>query len=78
MELNKIKFKEVRDTFPAENRRVFALVEKAISEASVQEIRRTPEGAAAYDSQDALTFLALAMKLHDNLQHCLPERSDAG
>ena len=64
-ELYKIRFKEVNETFPQENRKVFQLVEKAMSEASVDDVKRTEEGAKAYDGRDAFTFLRLAMETHD-------------
>ena len=61
----KIRFKEVNETFPQENRKVFQMVEKAISEASVDDIKRTEEGARAYAARDAFQFLQLAMETHD-------------
>ena len=64
LELYKIRFKEANETFPHENRKVFQAVEKAMSETSVDDLKRTVEGAAAYASRDAFTFLKLAMEAH--------------
>ena len=64
LELYKIRFKEANETFPHENRKAFQAVEKAMSETSVDDLKRTVEGAAAYASRDAFTFLKLAMEAH--------------
>ena len=74
-ELYKIRFKEVNETFPLENRKVFALVEKSISEASVDDIKRTPDGLKAYEARDAFAFLQLAMELHDYVPAQISDRA---
>ena len=57
--------KEVNELFPQENRKVFAMVERAMSDASIEDVKRTPAGATAYEKQDALCFLRAAMEVHD-------------
>ena len=74
-EFYKIKFKEVNETFPQENRKVFQMVEKAMSEASVEDVKRTEEGAKAYDARDAFTFLRLAMDTHDFVPAQISDRA---
>ena len=41
------------------------MVEKAISDASVEGLKRTKEGAVEHASRDAFTFLKLAMEAHE-------------
>ena len=74
-EMYKIRFKEVNETFPQENRKVFQMVEKAISEASVDDIKRTEEGAKAYAARDAFQFLQLAMETHDFVPAQISDRA---
>ena len=74
-EAYKVKFKEVNETFPHENRKVFAMLEKSMSEASVEDVKRTPEGARAYEQQDAFTFLRLAMESHDFVPAQISDRA---
>ena len=74
-ELYKIRFKEVNETFPQENRKVFQLVEKAMTEASVEDVKRTEEGAKAYDARDAFAFLRLAMETHDFVPAQISDRA---
>ena len=75
LELYKIRFKEANETFPHENRKSFQAVEKAMSEASVDDLKRTVEGAAAYASRDAFTFLKLAMEAHDFVPAQISDRA---
>ena len=75
LELYKIKLKNIHDTFPKENRKIFSLLEHAISDASVEDIRRTEQGAKAYEEQDALTFLNLAMETHDYIPTQISDRA---
>ena len=75
LELYKIKFKEVNETYPHENRKVFQMVEKAMSDASVDDLQRTKEGAAAHASRDAFTFLKLAMETHDFVPAQISDRA---
>ena len=75
LELYKIKFKEVNETYPHENRKVFQMVEKAMSDASVDDLKRTTEGAAAHASRDAFTFLRLAMEAHDFVPAQISDRA---
>ena len=71
----KIKFKEIHETFPQENRKVFSTLEKAMSEASVEDVKRTPAGSTAYEQQDALSFLRLAMEVHDYVSPQISDRA---
>ena len=75
LELYKIKFKEVNETFPIENRKVFQMVEKAMSEASVEDLKRSTEGSSAYASRDAFSFLRLAMDAHDFVPAQISDRA---
>ena len=75
LELYKIRFKEVNETYPHENRKVFQMVEKAMSDASVDDLKRTKEGAAAHSSRDAFTFLKLAMEAHDFVPAQISDRA---
>ena len=75
LELYKIKFKEVNETYPHENRKVFQMVEKAMSDASVDDLKRTTVGAAAHASRDAFTFLRLAMEAHDFVPAQISDRA---
>ena len=55
------------ETFPVENKKVFSALIDCISEASVDELRRTKEGEALFNACDALGFLNLAVKEHEYL-----------
>ena len=74
----KVKYqKEARDyegqeklaveTFPVENKKVFSRLIDCISEASVQELKRTPEGAKFFEDGDSFNFMQLAMREHEYL-----------
>ena len=52
------------ETFPNENRKVFSALIDCISEASVQDLKRSKEGSKFYEECDAYNFLQLAMKEH--------------
>ena len=71
----KIKFKEIHETFPQENRKVFSLVEKAMSDAAVEDVKRSPAGGAAYEQQDAFSFLKAAMEVHDFVSPQISDRA---
>ena len=75
LELYKIRFKEVNETFPHENRKVFQMLEKAMSDASVEDLKRTTEGSVAHASRDAFTFLHLAMEAHDFVPAQISDRA---
>ena len=75
LELYKIRFKEVNETFPHENRKVFQMLEKSMSDASVEDLKRTTEGAAAHASRDAFAFLQLAMEAHDFVPAQISDRA---
>ena len=75
LEKFKIQFKEIHETFPHENRKVFSMVEKAMSEASVEDVKMAPRGTAAHEQQDALTFLNLAMDVHDFISPQISDRA---
>ena len=55
------------ETFPNENKKVFSSLIDCISEASVDELRRTKQGEALFNACDALGFLNLAIKEHEYL-----------
>ena len=55
------------ETFPFENKKVFSALIDCISEASVDELRRTKEGEAIFNASDALGFFNLAIKEHEYL-----------
>ena len=75
-EAYKVKFKdEVNETFPHENRKAFAILEKSMSEASVEDVKRIPEGARAYEQKDAFAFLRLAMESHDFVPAQISDRA---
>ena len=71
----KLRAMEVNEVFPQENRKVFTLVERAISEASIEDVRRTAAGGQAYDKQDALVLLKTAMELHDFVSPQISDRA---
>ena len=55
------------ETFPNENRKVFSGLIDCISEASVQDLKRSPEGAKAFEECDSFNFLKLALREHQYL-----------
>ena len=74
----KVKYqKEARDyerqekmaleTFPVENKKVFSRLIDCITEASVQELKRTKEGAKYFEEGDSFNFMQLAIKEHEYL-----------
>ena len=56
--------KLARETFPEENKKVFPALIKCISFASVQDLKRSPEGAAFFADHDAYNFFKLAIAEH--------------
>ena len=77
-EILKVKYqREARDferqeklaleTFPVENKKVFSRLIDCISEASVQELKRTKEGAKFFEDGDSFNFMQLAMREHEYL-----------
>ena len=74
----KVKYqKEARDyerqekmaleTFPLENKKVFSRLIDCISEASVQDLKRTKEGAKYFEEGNSFNFLQLAVREHEYL-----------
>ena len=74
----KVKYlKEARDyerqekmaleTFPLENKKVFSRLIDCISEASVQDLKRTKEGAKYFEEGDSFNFMQLAVREHEYL-----------
>ena len=59
--------KEALEIFPQENRKVFSALIKCISDASVQDLKRTPEGAQLYSNHDSYGFFKLAIQEHEYL-----------
>ena len=55
------------ETFPNENRKVFSALIDCISEASVQDLKRSAEGAKCFKENDSLGFFNLALKEHEYL-----------
>ena len=55
------------ETFPDENRKVFSALIDCISEASVQDLKRTPDGARCFDEHDSYGFFKLAIQEHEYL-----------
>ena len=55
------------ETFPNENKKVFSSLIDCISEASVDEMRRSKQGEALFNACDSLGFLNLAIKEHEYL-----------
>ena len=55
------------ETFPVENKKVFSRLIDCISEASVQDLKRTAEGAKYFEDGDSINFLRLAVKEHEYL-----------
>ena len=49
------------ETFPVENKKVFSRLIDCISEASVQDLKRTKEGAKYFEEADSFNFLQLAV-----------------
>ena len=71
----KRKDKEVNEIFPQENRKIFSLLERAMSAASVEDVKRTELGGAAYEQQDALGFLKAAIEAHDYVSPQISDRA---
>ena len=61
------KEKLVFETFPRENKSVFPALISCISDASVQDLKHSPEGALFFDDHDAYNFFKLAIQEHDYL-----------
>ena len=59
--------KQAREVFPIENRKVFPSLIECISDASVQDLKRTEEGAALFEDHDAYGFFKLAITEHEYL-----------
>ena len=59
--------KLVTETFPRENKRVFPALIMCISDASVQDLKRTDDGRQFFDDHDAYSFFKLAIQEHDYL-----------
>ena len=59
--------KLARETFPKENKKVFTALIDCISDASVEELRRSKEGEALFNACDSLGFFNLAVKEHEYL-----------
>ena len=55
------------ETFPNENRKVFSSLIDCISDASVQDLKRSTEGGRLFQECDALGFFNLAIKEHEYL-----------
>ena len=63
----KRKEKQALETFPKENKRVFPALISCISDASIQDLKRSPEGSALYHNHDAYGLFKLAILEHDYL-----------
>ena len=59
--------KLARETFPDENVKVFHILVDCISDASVQDLKRTPNGARYYNQHDSYGFFKLAIQEHVSL-----------
>ena len=59
--------KLVLETFPNENKKVFSALMNCISEASVQDLKRSEKGAKCFQEGDSLGFFNLALKEHEYL-----------
>ena len=59
--------KLARETFPKENKKVFTALIDCISDASVEELRRSKEGEALFNACDSLGFFNLAVREHEYL-----------
>ena len=57
--------KLVIETFPNENKKVFSALINCISEASVQDLKRSAEGAKFFQDGDAIGFFNLALREHE-------------
>ena len=68
-ELKRYEYKDKlwRETFPEENKKVFPLLIQCISTASVQDLKRSPEGTTFFNEHDAYNFFKLAIKEHAHL-----------
>ena len=55
------------ETFPRENQKVFPGLISCISDVSVQDLKRTPEGAKLFTDHDAYGFFKLAIMEHEYL-----------
>ena len=59
--------KQAREVLPIENRKVFPALIECISDASVQELKRSAKGAALFGDHDAYGFFKLAIAEHEYL-----------
>ena len=59
--------KLARETFPDENVQVFHILIDCISDASVQDLKRTPNGARYYNEHDSYGIFKLAIQKHVSL-----------
>ena len=59
--------KLVLETFPRENKRVFPALLSCISEVSIQDLKRIPEGSMLFDEHDAYGFFKLSIAEHEYL-----------
>ena len=68
-ELREFQWREklARETFPDENRKVFSALINCISDSSVQDMKRSIEGADLFNKHDSYNFLKLAIKMHEYL-----------
>ena len=55
------------ETFPRENKRVFPALISCISDASVQDLKRSSYGRLFFDEHDAYSFFKLAIQEHEYL-----------
>lgn len=55
------------ETYPIENKKVFTTLIDCISHSSVQDLKRTVEGARAFDDNDSYAFFKLAIQEHEYL-----------
>ena len=55
------------ESFPKENKKVFPALLNCISDASIQDLRRSHEGAVYFNEHDAYSFFKLAIQEHDFL-----------
>ena len=62
-----LKLKLARETFPDENQKVFSALLNCISDSSIQDMKRSPEGSKFFDKHDSYNFLKLAIKMHEHL-----------
>ena len=55
------------ESFPRENKKVFPALLNCISDASIQDLRRSLEGSKSFDEHDAYGFFKLAIQDHEYL-----------